>query len=246
MSTTDKRANAPRHLIYYEVREALAEDGCPVCRLATRAATRYLEMLLYESVNDPDVRERLRRSLGFCAPHAAEALEAGARLGLAIIYRDLLDGARARLKAGVRRKASSVRKGVCLRLTPHGDPALATGPRARVERLICPVCEQYGMAEERALEALADHLGEEEMGRAYDESGGLCLPHLLRLAEQLSEPLRSRLIALEDERMARLQQELAELIRKSDYRFREEPAGGECDAHRRAVAKIAGAYEPLS
>ena len=59
-----------RHMTYHDLREALAEPGCAFCRLVARAVDRYLRALLYESVNDPGLREKLRASRGFCRGHA--------------------------------------------------------------------------------------------------------------------------------------------------------------------------------
>jgi len=36
---------------YYDVRDTLAEASCAVCRLQNRAVERYLDGLLWESVN---------------------------------------------------------------------------------------------------------------------------------------------------------------------------------------------------
>ena len=48
-----------RHSGYYEVLEALAEGGCPVCGLAARSVRQRLASLSYEQVNDPAVRDEL-------------------------------------------------------------------------------------------------------------------------------------------------------------------------------------------
>ena len=51
-----------KHTLYYNLRDAFAEEGCPICRLCSQAVDRYLDHLLYESVNDPGVRRNIRRS----------------------------------------------------------------------------------------------------------------------------------------------------------------------------------------
>ncbi len=59
-----------RHIAFYELRDAFAQPGCPLCRLEARVAERYLDFLLWERVNDPDLRQNLRQARGFCRDHA--------------------------------------------------------------------------------------------------------------------------------------------------------------------------------
>ncbi|HEV7216828.1 MAG TPA: hypothetical protein VGP33_17110 [Chloroflexota bacterium] len=69
-----------------------------------------------------------------------------------------------------------------------------------------------------------------------------CLPHLC--AALLQARNRERLQALVTIALARgdaLEQELSELIRKSDYRYRDEPRGPEATSWRRAAQRLAGA-----
>lgn len=82
-----------RHVDFFALMEALGQPGCPACRLADRAARRFIETLFYEQVTDPQARARLRRSEGFCEEHTAVALQLGDALGSSIIYADVLAAA---------------------------------------------------------------------------------------------------------------------------------------------------------
>ena len=86
-----------RHTPYFEVRDALGENGCALCTLVSRSLTRYISGLLYESVNSPPARQRLRDSLGLCASHSELIREARSASGAAIIQRDLLKTLSSRL-----------------------------------------------------------------------------------------------------------------------------------------------------
>src|ERR1700736_6328766 len=87
---------APRDSTAFEVREALRQVGCPVCRLALRSVGRWLASVAYDQVNDVDLRSELRAARGFCNVHAHRWLaEVHSVLGTAIVYEDLL-------KAGLR------------------------------------------------------------------------------------------------------------------------------------------------
>src|SRR5215472_10023514 len=90
----DVNQAAPRDATAFEVREALGEPGCAVCRLSLRSVSRLINSMAYEQVNDLDLRQQLRRAGGFCNPHAFQWLrEARNVLGTALIYRDVLTAA---------------------------------------------------------------------------------------------------------------------------------------------------------
>src|SRR5262245_41449639 len=85
---------APRDATAFEVRDALGESGCVVCRLALRYVARLLQSVDSEHVNDVSLRAHLRKRHGFFTPHAHQWLrEAHNVLGTAIIYQDVLKAA---------------------------------------------------------------------------------------------------------------------------------------------------------
>ncbi len=76
--------------LYYDLVDVCQPDTCPVCHLLEIRERRYIDSLFYESVNDPGVREKLRRAGGLCDRHTALFLAIGDALGLSIIAKDLL------------------------------------------------------------------------------------------------------------------------------------------------------------
>ena len=54
---------------------------------------KYLDAILYDCVTDPDIRDELRLSLGYCYTHAWQlsTVGRGYLLGISIIYEDVLD-----------------------------------------------------------------------------------------------------------------------------------------------------------
>lgn len=77
--------------IFYELKTALSQPGCPLCKLEKDAERRYFDTLFYELVNDPATRQKILRGGGFCPTHTALIFEErNSILGIAIIYRDLL------------------------------------------------------------------------------------------------------------------------------------------------------------
>jgi len=211
-------ANQPsKHTSYHELREALSEPGCALCRLRECAVARYLQGLLYESVNDPGVRERLRSSQGFCPRHTWQVRRLGRPLAVSILWRDLLS--QEALLAG----------------EPTGRRRGGGGKR------VCPACAIAADAERRYRDVLVGHLGAGNLGEEYAACAGLCLPHV-RLAAQSREQGREYLLTVEREKLAVLREELSEIIRKHDYRFAGEPRGEEKDAWIRATRKLAGEH----
>jgi hypothetical protein len=225
-----------RHTTFFELLEAFDQPGCPLCRL-TRASTRqYFEALGYEQVNDIDLRAELRTN-GLCQPHAWAFLEeSGNRLGVAIVYRDLLQQALRGLQGTLSGRLGLGRRLASLLTAGRTREA----ERSRVSQS-CLACRAESEAEARYRSTLLEHLGEPDVRARLAASAGLCLPHLGRSlgsdgsAEDL-DWLRQDTI----DRLNGLVNELDEYIRKHDYRFRAEPWGEERDAPRRAVERAVG------
>ena len=76
----------------YELRLACKKPGCPVCALVQRAGARYIEGTFNESMLDPDIRQKLAETMGFCYEHTWQSidLKLSEALGHAILYQDLV------------------------------------------------------------------------------------------------------------------------------------------------------------
>ncbi len=216
---------APRDSTSFEVREALQQGGCPVCRLALRSVGRWLAAVAYEQVNDIKLRDRLRAARGFCNVHAHRWLrEVGSVLGTAIVYQDLLTAALRELDG------ENVPRGQRWRAILGGQGAHSEG---------CPACAAQAEAEDRYLAALLVTVSAEP--NVLAESEGLCIRHT-RAAQRRGGPGAERVVKLTRSAVEQLLAELSEVIRKEDYRFRHEPrTDAERTATARAVARAAGA-----
>jgi hypothetical protein len=227
---------APRDSAAFEVQEALAEPGCSVCRLALRAVDRFIASVSYEGVNDLALRAELRAGGGFCNPHAYRWLrEARSVLGTALIYRDVLTAAMQNLDPSDARRA-----GVLGGLRRSGT---RSRPAARRASGTCPACRVQRDAEARYLDALLELLVEaqDEVATALVRAGGLCLLHAERTLTRRG-PAAERALAATQAALGRLVELLDEVIRKEDYRFRDEPrSAAERAAPAQAIASAAGA-----
>ncbi len=209
----------PRDSTAFEVRDALAETGCPVCRLAVAAVDHHIASIAYEGVNDIAFRDRLRAAGGFCPGHAYRWLRDSHNvLGTALIYRDLLSAARRELE-GARPSGNLLTR--WRRSAARTDDAADAG-----STLDCPVCKTQREAEARYLDALFAVLSEPEASAAFLRSDGLCLPHA-RVALARGGQAGARVQAHTLDVLTHLLAVLDEVIRKEDYRFRHEPRSEE-------------------
>ncbi len=143
----------PTVLTLYSAADLLTAPGCPVCRYAGEAGTRYLAWFALEAHADAATITRLCASLGMCARHTRGLMsQPGAAHRLTAIYRYVVEEARDRL----------------------------SGRAASIDA--CPACEHDHGAAGRAVDTLLDDLTEESVRERYRELGGLCIPHLATAA----------------------------------------------------------------
>jgi hypothetical protein len=215
-----------------ELTNACQREGCPVCRLLDKSVKRAMQALFYEFVNDYDTRQGLRQSRGLCDQHAWQAADqhAGSPLGYAIVYKDVIEA-------------------IMESLPPDAGPGSQQGWRGRIQKTTrtfsptkpCPVCAQTQTTQTDILASLANELSNPAFVTALRASDGLCMPHFLAALHPLKESESFEgLLSIEREKLAALQLELAELIRKNDYRFSEEDWGAEGDSWRRAIQILYG------
>ena len=191
--------------------EACRLDGCPICRVEHDADLRYLDRLFYGLVNDYNTRVGLRTSLGFCTEHARMAVDEiqGKALGVTIIYDDLLRVALEQISSNGTIQKNKTR---------------------------CPACENRDEMTGRVLSELSKYITDAPILAAFRGSQGLCFGHLRQVLEHIrSSEKRNALLTIQCDIMQVLRGELAEFIRKNDYRFAGEEFGPEKDAWKRAV-----------
>jgi hypothetical protein len=224
---------ADKDVLYHELLEALQKGGCPVCRLARRAADSYLHALIYEGVTDVKVREELRNARGLCYRHGWRlAKQRGAVLGTAIVYRDVVNTLVRSLEAQENAGAG---------LFGRSQGGLSRALAAAAE---CPACRLEEDAERRTARILLRHLDDAAVAQEYQNAGGLCLPHLELTLAQSSHGATTTLAAWQAAAWRKLRDELDELIRKHDYRFRHEPVSeAEATSWERSVGAIVGEAE---
>ncbi|HDI51867.1 hypothetical protein DRQ12_00995 [candidate division KSB1 bacterium] len=193
-----KSKKQEKHSSYFELIEAFNQPGCAICQLSERSAVRYVETILYENVNDPATRKKLRRSYGFCPHHAHIALKQQDAFGIGIIYADLLKNA--------------------LSLISNNQ---WQNPKTAAQH--CPACKIAIKSTERFLDLMLRHFPETDFQQALQIAEPLCWKHFSQLVALSQDPsLRRQIIDWELKKLQILQTTLAEFLRKQDYRFRQE------------------------
>jgi hypothetical protein len=184
-----------KHSTYFEFLDACRLEGCPVCTLSDKAVHRHLDSLLYENVNDPGVRQKLRASLGFCRRHSQKLLTMGDAFGIAIIYQDVLKHIVGALQ--------------------EDDAPESTGE--------CPACAIERKASNSYVATLISFLADEELKKTLLKSDGLCLAHLKHCADTIGNAgLSPWLVALQIKNLRRRRHDLSEYVRKQDVQFKHE------------------------
>lgn len=212
----------------YDLYEAFSRPGCPVCRLTLDSVHHYLDSLIYEYVNKPATHEVVRAARGFCPAHAwhvQDAINASA-LGIAVLY----EGVIRHLLADM----GTVEPGDGRRQVSQAESALRP-------REACPACEHQARVEEHLLRNLMTHIGAAEFAERFAASAGLCLPHLRQMLEQKgSAEHKAQVLTIQQAIWSALQAQLAEFMRKHDYRFTAEGMGEEGSSPRRSIEALSG------
>lgn len=232
--------------------EAMKKPGCPICRVSRQAAERALESFLWENVNEPDVRQGILDSLGFCPSHtrlmvARELVTSSLPLGTNIIYehlgrevagslKKLRPGSAARVANGVENKIRGLLKKAGLARRSGG----LLYPRGE-----CPACTAGNNGAQNALHVLCEEVQEAgEMFSAYLECEGLCLPHLRDAIERHTGEFPRAVNLLIDNTILRLEaqsRDMKEYIRKANWAYRDEKlTEAEDTAWRKTLAFFTG------
>jgi len=201
-----------RHTAFFNLFDALAENGCALCRLAAKAAHDSLDSLLYENVNDPGTRQALSASHGFCVAHAELATHMSDALGVAMLYETLCREAANRVA----------------RELPMG----ATQP--------CPICCAAADVNERYLAEFCLRIGESDFHERFLASDGFCLPHFQRVITMVHDKATGGIVrAHEAKTLLALADQLHVFVKKHDYK-RESDFAAEGASWLRALEKFVG------
>jgi hypothetical protein len=209
----------------YELRLACHKPGCPICTLVQQSGALYIEGMFSENMLDPGVRQKLVESQGFCYEHTWQSitLKLSDALGHAILYQDLV-------------------KDVMKTIMENEKITGSQMANALHSAIPCPACLIEESTLERIIDSLTTALRDKGFIAEFKQSSGLCIPHLRRLLPSLDTDRKAVVLSHQITCLEGLNGELAEFIRKSDYRFRDEVIGKEGDSYKRAADLIQGKH----
>ncbi len=218
-------------------------DVCCACRAVGRAWIQWGRWLQAQAEKGSHVADLLPT----CPAHAWALLDqAGPELAMLIT-----EDAVGRALDGVKRAAG--------RLTASSKPTRPWSPRAVVQKMrdpalrlrlarevlalepVCPVCKRLEIAADRTLMLLFALLGVRPHRDVYQSGYALCVAHFVR-ALALGPPpvIQSVLVETESAKLAQLDWELEEFLRKSGWESRPEPKQAEQETPWKAVLRFSG------
>ncbi len=245
------------HIDTIPVWDAMKLGGeCLMCALERKTELGEAERYLGASVMEPDVRIRVN-SRGFCRKHHAMLFTMSNRLGHALMLeshmieiREKMD----RISAAMQKSADKLKDaGLGDRLS--GKTKAAADEIVKQAKAIeemgstCLMCETIEENMNRYLHTFF-HLyqNDSDFRSRFQNSKGLCLPHLGRLIQAAAEELGAKDLAaftqtvmrLEKENLDRIQEDISWFIKKFDYRYENESWKDSKDAVERTANKVRG------
>ncbi len=226
---------------YFDLVETFPTPGCVVCNLVLRDVDHFLDLLLYERVNEPDSHRAFRARRGLCNEHAWQLTRyKGGALGIAILYNATLDEvlniveqvpvAMPTAPSGIRRFRNGGADSAGPALAERLEPAMP-----------CLACELRNGSERSYVRVLSEYVDDTQLQDAYRASEGLCLPHFRQVLRLVTNPEQLQLFAnIQATIWRKLKADLNEFIEKNDHRRAHEPMGAEGDSWQRAVRRMAG------
>jgi len=150
-----------RHLPYFELIDAFSKNACPICFLVKSRVEKFFDVLLYENVNDVQLREKFRKNFGFCPQHSYKLLSYNDGLAVALLHKDLLEDVVKNLKSKKKKLYPETKK--------------------------CIVCELIKEVEERYTKVVLEYINDAEFKEKFLSSEGFCVPHFKLCLENMKD-----------------------------------------------------------
>jgi len=142
-----------KHINFFELQKACEKPGCPLCRIVSDRAFKYIDNTLFENVTNRGFRAVFRAAGGFCSFHSRGLVSFRDGLAVAILSKDILED---RIK--------------CF------EQKIPWRPKGK-----CPVCVEKEKIEDEYLDFLCNSGGnsseEQELRLFFTSSDGLCASH---------------------------------------------------------------------
>jgi len=214
-----------------DLRNALLKPGCPICQIRKKSVRRYIDVLVYERINDVEPRIRYREGMGYCPEHTRLVAAIGQKTEekpreMNILYESLAKGVKEIIsKYPIPRHRPNHLQRMILRLFP-GRFSM-NSPKDLTSKFTCRICQIADESDLLGLETLMQCLQDpkEQVYMLYLKSVGICLPHLRTALQIFSDMYPSGALILKEFAVNRLQhweQAMGEYIRKQGLQERHE------------------------
>ena len=235
----------------------LADDECPFCFIERKVERDLLDFVLGagSSYMESDIRDMTDRE-GFCRRHFKQMFDYGNTLGCGWIlkthYLRLIREMEAEFKKHKPEKGKAAGRGAAFGLS-----AKAAEPQNHIARWVgekdasCFICKRFNETFERYMDTFfVMYKKDADFRRRIRDSKGFCLSHFGDLCAAAQGKLNEKeqrdffpeMFALMEENMARLQEDVAWLVEKFDYRNTDADWKHSRDAVQRGMQKIKGGY----
>lgn len=224
--------DAPLSTTAFELQRIWREgnDTCGICRVVGRDVARHIDALFYENVNDAPTRDTIRRAGGFCRYHAGAIIRQGDALGTAIILRDVLT---AQLRS-IGEAPAPAPGGLLKFAQVFKDEGEDTWQK-EIKCRPCPICDAERDITATVIAGLLRALRDAEFAALFTGSARLCVGHYNLTMARADTDRRSQVREVMIRTLRDITGRLAELARKHDYRFADEPQGEEMRSWRTAL-----------
>lgn len=232
--------------------DAVNEDGeCPFCFIERNIEQDLLDFVLGSGASymESDVREVTDRE-GFCRAHFKKMFDYGNTLGNGWILKTHYQKLNAEMKEQFKRFTPN-KTSLKDRFLKTAGQRNAIGIWADEKERSCYICKRFSDMYIRYLDTFFHLYTKDEAFREKIRNGkGFCLPHFgdlceaaeTRLSDQEKAAFYPEIFEVMQKNMERLQEDIAWLIEKFDYRNKDADWKASKDAVQRGMQKLKGGY----
>lgn len=197
---------------------AIGQRYCPVCLILEDKTNDLLCRLQFDAVRKEEIKESVISAGGYCHFHFWYLH----KLASPVTNAELLDALLERIRVEM----------------PDGHDVLKSITSSLDAEVRCPACFFSGEWEEELLAVFTSKIEEEKEFRiAYQDSRGLCFPHLAKVLQQLVDSeVRAFLVTATCRQLDLLVEELKLQVAK--WRNKDRSPGEEQDSTYRAIQKL--------
>lgn len=238
-SRLKKRERTP--MDYFELIETFPKPGCAMCKLLRRDVDQAIDGMVYGFMDTQEMRDAFGHSRGLCSEHGWQLKQNkfGNVLGISKLYAATLGEVLAIIEAAPLPEAPQPsRLERLLNSGPKNSNPLADQlePEER-----CMVCVRIDEREADYAAMFDQFMNEARFRQTFDESDGLCLPHLRTVLRRMSNPTHIQtLLEIQTRMWAELKAQVESFAAKQNYEHSDELTEAEGESWVQAIALMTG------